>query len=105
MPKLTKPKKSNLINDQNFAKANTFEIDFLTSRAKKVFIHLQIAFIKISILDHFDLQRYIHIKTDIFRYIISRVLSQMISNYLDQLFSDYVTYKNLDSNSSKSKIS
>lgn len=55
MPKLTKPKKSNLINDQNFAKANTFEIDFLTSRAKKVFIHLQIAFIKISILDHFDL--------------------------------------------------
>ena len=39
-PKLTKPKKLDLIKAQNFVKANSSEMDFLTSEAKKTFIHL-----------------------------------------------------------------
>ncbi len=39
-PKLTKPKKSDLIKAQNFIRTNSFGIDFLTSEAKKVFILL-----------------------------------------------------------------
>ena len=45
-PKLTKPKKSNLVKAQNFAKAKSFETDFLISKAKKIFIYLQKAFTK-----------------------------------------------------------
>ncbi len=75
-------------------------MEFLTAEAKEAFIHLQKAFIKALILWHFDLERYIHIKTDVLGYIISGVLNQMTLDHLDQLFSDYVTHKNLDSISS-----
>ncbi len=39
-PKLTKPKKSDLVKAQNFAKTNSSKIDFLTPKAKKAFIYL-----------------------------------------------------------------
>ncbi len=39
-PKLTKPKKSDLVKAQNFSKANSFGTDFLTPKAKKAFIYL-----------------------------------------------------------------
>ncbi len=44
-PKLTKPKKSDLVKTQNFAKANSSGTDFLTPKARKAFIHLWKAFI------------------------------------------------------------
>ncbi len=47
-PILIKPKSSNLI------KAYSSGIDFLTSKAKKAFIHLRKAFTKALILRHFD---------------------------------------------------
>ncbi len=78
--KLTKPKKSDLIKAQNFAKANSSRTDFLTSEAKKVFIHLQKNFTKTLILKHFDLEYHIRIKTDALEYAINGVLSQMTSN-------------------------
>ncbi len=58
-PKLTKPKKSDLVKAQNFARANSFGADFLTSEAKKAFIHLQKDFTKAPILRHFDLEYHI----------------------------------------------
>ena len=75
------------------------EIDFLNSRAKKAFIYLQKAFTEAPILRHFDLKRHIWIETDVSRYAIRRVFSQITSN---QHFFGYVTYKDLIS--SKSKI-
>ena len=101
--KLTKPKKAGLPN----TKVNS-KTDFLTPRAKKVFIHLQKAFTKAPILRHFDPKRHIWIETDALGYTISKVLSQMTLDYLDHLdqpFSHHVTYKNLDLIFSKSKIS
>ena len=71
-------------------KAN-FETDFLTSKAKKVFTHLQKAFTKVLILHYFDLKYHIHIETDILKYAISKILSQMT---LDQPLTDYIIYKN-----------
>ena len=69
-PKLTKPKES----DFTF-----FGADFLTSKAKRAFIHLQKAFTKALILRHFDPKCYIRIETDALRYAIDRVLSQLTS--------------------------
>ncbi len=63
-PKLTKPKKSDLIKAQNFAKANSFETDFLTPKAKKVLIYLWKAFTKTLILRRFDLEYHIRIETN-----------------------------------------
>ncbi len=39
-PKLTKPKKSDLIKVKVFAKTNFFRMDFLTLKSKKAFIYL-----------------------------------------------------------------
>ena len=72
--KLTKSKKSDL------AKANSPGTDFLTSRAKKAFIHLQKAFTETPILRHFDPGYHIYIKTDASEYAINKVLSQMTLN-------------------------
>ncbi len=47
------------------------------------------------IIKNFDSQYYICIKTDVLRYAISEVFSQITS---DQLFSSHVTYKSLDPN-------
>ncbi len=97
-PKLIKTKKS------DFVRANSFRTHFLTSKAKKAFIHLQKAFTETLILRHFDLECYICIESDTSGYAINGVLSQMTSDHSDQLFSNHVTYENLDLISSKSKI-
>ena len=51
--------------------------NFLTLDAKKAFNHLRLAFIKALILQHFDLESYIQIETDVSSYAIGRVLSQL----------------------------
>ncbi len=45
------------------------------------------AFVKTLILNHFDLEYYIQIKTDISGYAISRILSQLTLNDLGQWYS------------------
>ena len=51
------------------------KLNFLTPNAKKIFNHLQLAYIKALILWHFDLENYIWIKTDISGYAIGKVLN------------------------------
>ena len=70
---LTKSKKSDLPK-ANFAKIN-FEIDFLISEAKKIFIYLQKAFTKALILRHFDSKCYISINANALGYVIDRILN------------------------------
>ncbi len=86
------------------SKANSAEVnsrtDFLTLEVKEAFIYLQKTFTKVPIFHHFDTKRHIYIKTDISKYAIGVILSQMT---LDQCFSDHVIYK--DSDFSKSEIS
>ena len=48
---------------------------FLTPNAKKAFNHLRLAFIKTPILQHFDLESHIRIKTNVSGYAIGGVLS------------------------------
>ena len=55
----------------------TGKSNFLTSDAKKVFNHLQLAFIKSPILRHFDLESHIRIETDVSSHAIDRVSSQL----------------------------
>ena len=55
----------------------TREPNILNLNAKKTFSHLQIAFIKASILWHFDLKNHIQIESNALNYIINRVLSQL----------------------------
>ena len=74
--------------------------DFLTSKAKKAFRHLQKIFTKAPILRHFDLERHIRIETNASKYTISGVHSQMS---LDQHFSDHVTYKANDQTNPRSE--
>ena len=54
--------------------------NFLTSRARLA--KLREAFIKASILHHFDLKRYIRIETDVSGYAISNIFSQLTLNDL-----------------------
>ena len=54
--------------------------NFLTPNAKKAFNHLQLAFIKAPILQHFDLKSHIQIEINISGYAIGRVLSQLNLN-------------------------
>ena len=61
----------------NFAKNFS---DYLNPDAKKTFDQLCQAFIKVPILQHFDPEQYIQVKTDEFGYAISRVLSQLNNN-------------------------
>ncbi len=93
---LAKSKKSK--SKANIAKANS-GTDFLISRAKKAFIHLQRAFIEAPILKYFDPEHHIWTGTDASGYAIGGVLSQMTS---DQHSSGHVTHE--DPNSSKSEI-
>ena len=51
------------------------ELNFLIPNAKKIFNHLQLAFIKAPILQHFDLKIHIWIKTNASNYAIDGVLS------------------------------
>ncbi len=77
--KLTKSKKSELSKD-SFAKVNSFGTDFLTPKAKKVFIHLRKTFTEAPVLRHLDSECHIRIKIDALGYAIGRVLSQMTSD-------------------------
>ena len=61
---------------------NIEEPKFLNSRAKKAFNCLKQAFTKVSILQYFDSEYYIRIKTDVLGYAIRWVLSQISSNQL-----------------------
>ena len=56
---------------------------FLTPSARKTFNRLRQAFIKAPILQHFDLECYIQIKTNASGYTISEVVSQLSTNWLD----------------------
>ena len=56
------------------------EPKFLISETRKVFNYLKQAFIKASILQHFDLKCHIYIEIDIWGYAIKRVLSQLTLN-------------------------
>ncbi len=53
---------------------------FLTSEARKAFIELRQAFVKVPILNHFDPECHIRIETDASGYAIGGILSQLISN-------------------------
>lgn len=97
---LAKSKKSNLTKNSNFAKDNSFETDFLTSKAEKTFIHQRKTFIKTLILYHFEPESHIWIETEALGFAIGEILCQMVS---DQSFSNHMTHKNLDLISSKSK--
>ena len=48
---------------------------FLTSNTKEIFNHLKQIFIKILILQHFDLKYHIRIKINLSGYVISGMLS------------------------------
>ncbi len=100
-PKLTKPKKSDLVKVQNFAKTNSSGTDFLTFEAKKAFIQLQKTFIETPILKHFDPKSHIKIETYALGYAIGEILCQIT---LDQQFSGHVTYKDPNSDFPKSEI-
>ena len=69
---------------RNLSKSKKTESDFLTSRARKAFTKLRQAFIKASILHHFDKERHIWVETDASGYVIGRVLSQLTSDDLGQ---------------------
>ncbi len=53
---------------------------FLTSEAKKAFTKLRQAFVETPILNHFDPERHIRIKTDASGYAIGGILSQRTSD-------------------------
>ncbi len=55
---------------------------FLISKARKAFTKLRQAFIKALILNHFDPEHHIQIKTDASGYVIDRNLSQLTSDDL-----------------------
>ena len=54
--------------------------NFLIPDTKEAFNHLRLAFIKAPILQHFDLESHIQIKTDASGYAIGGVLSQLNQN-------------------------
>ena len=63
---------------QNLSKLKkTVGWDFFIFRAKLKFIKLKQAFVKSSILHHFNPERHIRIETDVLGYAICRVLSQL----------------------------
>ena len=80
----TRKKNWNPSKSKNLFKSKKIELDFLTSGARMAFTKLRQVFIKILILYHFDLERYILIEMDISGYAIGRVLSQLISDDLGQ---------------------
>lgn len=77
-PKLAKFKKSDLKN-YDFAKANSFGMDFLAPQVKKTFIQLQKSFIEALILYHFESKSYIRIETDASDFSIGEIPSELIS--------------------------
>ena len=68
-------KSRNLIHMPNIGA--TRKHNFLTSDIKKALNHLWLAFIKALILQYFDLESHIRIKTKVSSYTIDRVLNQL----------------------------
>ena len=60
------------------------ELGFLISGGRMVFIKLRQAFIKDSILHHFDLECHIRMEIDASSYAIGKVLSQLTLDNLGQ---------------------
>ncbi len=56
----------------------------LTSKARQAFTKLRQEFIEAPILNHFDLERHIQIKTDVSGYAIGGILNQLTSDDLGQ---------------------
>ena len=56
---------------------------FLTVNAKKTFTKLRQTFVKAPILNHFDLEHYIQIETDVLGYAIDGIFRQLTSDDLD----------------------
>ena len=69
------------------------ETKFLTFGVRKTFNHLKQAFTKGLILQHFDLECHIRIKTNASSYALRRVLSQLIKN---QVTSDETIKSSVD---------
>lgn len=65
---LTQSKTSNLLKD--FAKVNSLGLDFLTPKAKEIFIHLRKAFIEALMLGYVDPERHIRFEIVVFEYLI-----------------------------------
>ena len=64
-------------NHDFFSNSKNMEAEpsFLIFKARLVFIKLRQVFIEALILHYFDLKYHIWIKTNIFRYVINRILS------------------------------
>ena len=64
---------------KNLSKSNKAvePLDFLTPGAKPAFTKLRQAFLKASILHHFNPERHFRIETDVSGYAIGRILSQL----------------------------
>ena len=78
-------KAQNLSKSKYLSKSKkTVGSDFLTPGAKLVFTKLRQAFVKASILHHFDPEYHIRTETDVSGYAISGVLSQLTSDNLGQ---------------------
>ena len=69
---------------QNLSKSKKTESGFFTSGVRKAFTKLRQAFIKASILYHFDPERHIWVETDVSGYAIGRIFNQLISDNLGQ---------------------
>ena len=80
--KSKKPSKSG--NSPNFD-ATKAGPSFLTPKARAAFNRLRLAFTKAPILQHFDLECHIWIKTDVSGYVIGGVLSQLAFPELVQM--------------------
>lgn len=74
-----------LFKFQNADIINIKTIRFFTFEANVTFTQLKQVFIKVLILQYFNLKYYIWIRTDIFCYTKSEILSQLISNDLSYL--------------------
>lgn len=53
-------------------------------KARQAFIESRQAVIEISILNNFDLERHMQIKTDVSSYTIGKILSQLTSDHSGQ---------------------
>ena len=85
--KIAKSKSQDKSKGKNLAKfkalVQSTKSGFFTSGVKQAFTKLRQAFIKVSILHHFDPDYYIGIEIEVFGYAIDGVLSQLAFDNLD----------------------
>ena len=81
-------KSKNLFKSKKSSKSKKAvgSLDFLTLKAKLTFIKLRQAFLKTSILHHFNPKRHIQIEIDALGYTIGGVLSQLTLDNLSQWY-------------------